>query len=63
LHNFYYENLPDNWAKSNLRNVIVLQCGIDLQLKMINNDKKGIPYITGASNFKDDGLIINRWTE
>jgi len=61
--NFYYENLPDNWAKSNLRNVIVLQCGIDLQLKLINNDKKGIPYITGASNFKDDGLIINRWTE
>ena len=24
---------------------------------------KGIPYITGASNFNKEGILINRWTE
>ena len=29
---------------------------------MYNDKNVGIPYITGASNFKNGKLIINRWT-
>lgn len=28
-----------------------------------NDMKKGIPYITGASNIENSTLIINRWIE
>ena len=29
----------------------------------INDNSIGIPYITGASNFEDGRIIINRWTD
>ena len=28
-----------------------------------NSQNKGIPYITGASNFSNENIIVNRWTE
>ena len=30
---------------------------------MYNSSQKGIPYITGASNFNNENLIVNRWTQ
>ena len=36
--------------------------GRDLEPSLYNSDKKGIPYMTGASNFNDGCLIENRWT-
>ena len=36
--------------------------GRDLTPSEYTDNVTGIPYITGASNFTDDGLIINRWT-
>lgn len=56
--------LPANWMWVRLGEVINLQSGQDLPTVDYNDVNKGIPYITGASNFTiDGGLIINRWTE
>jgi type I restriction enzyme S subunit len=30
---------------------------------MYNSLKQGVPYITGASNFVNGDVIVNRWTE
>lgn len=30
---------------------------------MYNSSQKGIPYITRASNFNNENLIVNRWTQ
>lgn len=44
-------------------NIAELISGRDLERSEFNNDKDGIPYITGASNVVNGHLIINRWTE
>lgn len=41
---------------------IVLQ-GRNIDKKFCNNDKKGLPYIVGASCLKDSGLVCERYTE
>ena len=43
--------------------IINLLSGQDLNSKEYNDIRKGIPYITGASNFSKNKLEINRWTE
>ena len=43
-------------------NVITLLSGRDLEPSQYNNLVKGIPYMTGASNFLNEDLIVNRWT-
>ena len=43
--------------------IINLLSGQDLDSKEYNDIRKGIPYITGASNFSKNKLEINRWTE
>ena len=43
--------------------IINLLSGQDLNSKEYNDIQKGIPYITGASNFSKNKLEINRWTE
>ena len=55
---------PQNWKWVRLGTIITLQSGQDLNATDYNSDNNGIPYITGASNYRDDGtLIINRWTD
>ncbi|MDR0500946.1 MAG: restriction endonuclease subunit S, partial [Coriobacteriales bacterium] len=39
-----------------------LLSGRDLTPSEYSSDEVGIPYITGASNFTEDELLINRWT-
>ena len=56
-------NLPQKWSYIRLTNIIELISGRDLSIGEYNNQKKGIPYITGASNFEKNYLKINRWTE
>ena len=47
-----------------LKNLITLLSGQDFPPEKYNANKIGLPYITGASNFADDGsIIINRWTD
>ena len=56
--------IPSNWIWVRLGDVINLQSGQDLTTSDYNDQVAGVPYITGASNFRtDESLIINRWTE
>lgn len=56
--------IPSNWKWVKFGNIIALQSGQDLTKDEYNDKSAGIPYMTGASNYNDDGsLIINRWTE
>ena len=57
-------DIPENWEWVRLGNLITLQSGQDLKKSEYNDNQKGIPYLTGASNIKNNGnIIINRWTE
>lgn len=55
--------IPASWTWVRLGTLIRLQSGQDLIPSQYNADGKGIPYITGASNFDNGDLVINRWTE
>ena len=55
--------IPQGWEWCRLRDVIQLLSGRDLEPSMYNSSPKGIPYITGASNFNNENLIVNRWTQ
>ena len=55
-------DLPNCWSWVRLNNVITLLSGRDLEPSQYNNLKHGIPYMTGASNFLNAELIVNRWT-
>ena len=46
-----------------LGDVCILQSGQDLTPDKYNDSHNGIPYITGASNFVDASIKIDRWTE
>lgn len=56
-------DIPETWMWVRLGSIISLQSGADLAAGQYNAVKKGVPYITGASNFEGSQLIINRWTE
>lgn len=55
--------ISQGWEWCRLRDVIQLLSGRDLEPSMYNSSQKGIPYITGASNFNNENLIVNRWTQ
>ena len=60
--NSYYQDLPENWELVTFSNIANLISGRDLKPEEYNSDRIGIPYITGASNFKDGNILLNRWT-
>ena len=55
--------IPENWCWCRLGEICNLTSGQDLMPEHYNSQNKGIPYITGASNFSNGNIIINRWTE
>lgn len=55
--------VPGNWVWSKLGYVIELISGRDVPATQCNNEKRGIPYILGASNIKDGIFIEERWIE
>ena len=55
--------MPKTWQWYRLSEYWNLLSGRDLTPSEYSAEPIGIPYITGASNFIDDELIINRWTE
>ena len=55
--------IPKGWEWCRLRDIIQLLSGRDLEPSKYSTSQKGIPYITGASNFDKENLIINRWTQ
>lgn len=55
--------IPDSWTWTRLGAVISLLSGTDFSPDKYNENAKGIPYITGASNIKGTEILVNRWTE
>jgi len=55
--------IPASWAWTRLDQGISLLSGRDLDPSQYNDLHHGIPYITGASNFVNSSLLINRWTD
>ena len=55
--------MPEGWAWCRLSQIIILYSGQDLEPSRYNDNSIGIPYITGASNFEDGRIIINRWSD
>lgn len=55
--------IPENWCWCRLGDIIDLLSGRDLESSAYNSISKGIPYMTGASNFNNEELIVNRWTD
>ncbi|MBR3543150.1 MAG: restriction endonuclease subunit S [Treponema sp.] len=55
--------IPDGWKWVRLGEIINLLSGRDFEPSEYNDKQKGTPYITGASNFGENGIIIDRWTE
>lgn len=60
--NSYYQNLPEMWELVNFKDCATLISGRDLNKNEYNPESIGIPYITGASNFINGNILINRWT-
>jgi type I restriction enzyme S subunit len=56
-------DLPETWRWYRLSECWDLLSGRDLSPTEYTAEPVGIPYITGASNFTKDELIINRWTD
>ena len=54
--------IPGSWCWSRFSSLYSLTSGQDLSPNNYNSDKKGIAYITGASNITDGKIEINRWT-
>ena len=55
--------IPESWKWVRLGKVITLVSGTDYKPEEYNDQNRGIPYITGASNLLPKGVLINRWTE
>ena len=60
--NSYYQDLPETWELVNFKDCATLISGRDLNKNEYNAESIGIPYITGASNFINENILIIRWT-
>lgn len=56
-------NSPPHWEWIRFGEIWQLLSGRDLEPSQYNDSKRGIPYITGASNIEKGVIVINRWTE
>ena len=54
--------LPEGWAFIRLNTAWELISGRDLSPSEYNDKNDGIPYITGASNFRNGHISLVRWT-
>ena len=52
-----------SWRKGELADVIELISGQHLLPDEFNLEKRGIPYLTGPSDFGEEHPVITRWTE
>lgn len=55
--------VPEVWKWVRLGEIMNLLSGRDFDPSDYNDKQNGTPYITRASNFGENGIIINRWTE
>lgn len=52
----------EDWEDTTIGECIKLFSGQDFKPEDYNAEENGIPYITGASNFAENHVLINRWT-
>lgn len=62
IDDFILFEIPENWCFVRLKELWELISGRDLSPSEYNNNHEGIPYITGASNFKNGEIDLVRWT-
>ena len=55
--------IPESWEWVRLGDLIHLISGQHIEPSYCNQIKKGIPYLTGPSDFGEKYTIISRWTE
>ncbi|HHF3242211.1 TPA: restriction endonuclease subunit S [Vibrio alginolyticus] len=53
---------PEHWGWVRFGELWQLLSGRDLKSSQYNDSEHGIPYITGASNFDNGVIHVNRWT-
>lgn len=56
-------DIPESWKLLRFGDCITLFSGTDFKPEEYNDQRKGTPYITGASSLTDTGVVLNRWTE
>ena len=56
-------DIPESWEWVRLEEVISLLSGRDLEPSEYSATPKKYPYMTGASNFANGNLLVNRWTD
>lgn len=55
-------DIPESWCWVRIGDIIILKSGQDMTPDKYSSVEKGISYITGASNFVNGSLNIDRWT-
>lgn len=55
--------IPKGWKRGLLGEVITLISGQHIEAQFYNEDKIGIPYLTGPSDFQDGKINITKYTE
>ena len=56
-------DIPESWEWVRLGDVVSLLSGRDLEPSEYSATPKKYPYMTGASNFANGILLVNRWTD
>ena len=62
-HNLHYAECPNGWEVTQLKNIIDLLSGRDLENTRCNSEAQGLPYLIGASCIDNGHINIYRWTE
>ena len=61
--NLHYEDCPNGWQVVTLKEIIILYSGRDLESTCCNAQRRGIPYLVGASCIENKRISVYRWTE
>ena len=56
-------DIPPSWEWTTLEEIAALISGQDFSPEKYNSERKGIPYIIGASNIRNNHVELTRWTE
>ncbi len=62
-HNLHYLDCPSGWAVTQMKSIIELFSGRDLDNSRCNFEGYGVPYLVGASCIDKGCINIYRWTE
>ena len=62
-HNLHYLDCPSGWAVTQMKSIIELLSGRDLDNSRCNSEGYGVPYLVGASCIDKGRINTYRWTE